>query len=188
MIKFLEAFEQNGSIMKTITKLAFTALALSIFAVSAAAQTKKPVVFPKPTVVTSNIGNAGSARAVVSDAQKVSNQVMNVTKFLYLLGGISKGIEDIDKDTRANKAARDKNVLNKKTFIQTIRNLRAGLAALEVEFRTKPMLKKYLLKIDGITALTAQAEDLAVAGKFSDSGRPLVMVVEKLSDALVAMP
>ena len=176
--------------MKTLTKLAFTALTLSLFAVSAAAQTKKPVVFPKPTVVTSNMGNTGATprAAAVSDAQKVSNQVMNVTKFLYLLGGIAKGIEDIDRDTRANMAARNKNALNKKSFIQTIRNLRAGLAALEVEFRTKPMLRKYLVRVDGITSLSAQAEDLAVAGKFSDSGRPLVMVVEKLSDALVAMP
>lgn len=113
---------------------------------------------------------------------------MNVTKFLYLLGGIAKGIEDIDKDTKANRAALDKNTTNKNAVIQTIRNLRAGLAALEVDFRTKPLLRKYLLKIDGITALSAQAEDLAVAGRFSESGRPLVMIVEKLSDTLVAMP
>ncbi len=171
--------------MKTITKLAFTALALSIFAVSAAAQKKKPVVYPKPSVVTTNMGPTA---AQVSDAQKVSNQVMNVTKFLYVLGGAAKGMEDIDRDTKANKAARDANALNKTKFIQTIRNLRAGLAVLEVDFRTKPLLKKYLVKIDGITALSAQAEDLAVAGKFSESGRPLVMVVEKLSDTLVAMP
>ena len=171
--------------MKTVTKLAFAAIAVSILAVSASAQKKTPVTRAKPTVVTTN---SASSAATQSDAQKVSNQVINVTKFLYLLGGIAKGIEDIDKDSKANRAARDQNTTNKKSFIQTIRNLRAGLAALEVDFRTKPLLRKYLLKIDGITGLSAQAEDLAVAGRFSESGRPLVTVVEKLSDTLVAMP
>ncbi len=172
--------------MKIITKLAFTAIAVSILALSVSAQKKPPVTRTKPAVVTTN-SVAGNA-ATLSDAQKVSNQVMNVTKFLYLLGGIAKGIEDIDKDSKANRSALDMNAANKKGVVQTIRNLRAGLAALEVDFRTKPLLRKYLLKIDGITGLSAQAEDLAVAGRFSESGRPLVTVVEKLSDTLVAMP
>ncbi|MEO7673664.1 MAG: hypothetical protein ABIU09_06255 [Pyrinomonadaceae bacterium] len=172
--------------MKIVTKLALAAIAVTTFAVSAAAQKKPPVTRPKPAVVTTN--TASSMASTLSDAQKVSNQVMNVTKFLYLLGGIARGIEDLDKDAKANRAALDKNASNKKGVIDTIRNLRAGLAALEVDFRTKPLLRKYLLKIEGISALTAQAEDLAVAGRFSESGRPLVMVVEKLSDTLVAMP
>ena len=171
--------------MKIVTKLAFTAIAVSLLVVSASAQKKPSVTRPKPTVVTTN---PVSSAATQSDAQKVSNQVMNVTKFLYLLGGIAKGIEDLDKDTRANRAALDKNAANKQGVIQTIRNLRAGLAALEIDFRTKPLLRKYLLKIEGIAALSSQAEDLANAGRFSESGRPLVSVVEKLSDTLVAMP
>lgn len=156
------------------------------------AQSKKPASYPKPKVITSGLGTKPTAgkpsEPVISDAQKVSNQVLNVTKFLYLLGGIAKGIEDIDKDARANRAAVDKNSANKKSVIQTIRNIRAGLATLEVQFRTKASLKKYLPKIEGIVFLSEQAEDLAVAGKFSDCGRPLVQVVEKLSDTLVAMP
>ncbi len=172
--------------MKIVTKLALTAIAVSIFAVSATAQKKPPVTRPKPTVVTTN--PLPTVALTQSDAQRVSNQVMNVTKFLYLLGGIAKGIEDLDKDTRANRAALDKNAANKQGVIQTIRNLRAGLAALEVDFRTKPLLRKYLLKIEGIAALSSQSEDLAAAGRFSESGRPLVSVVEKLSDTLVAMP
>ena len=172
--------------MKIAIKLAFAALLASILAVSAPAQKKPPITHPKPTVVMTN--TVAMSAATVSDAQKVSNQVMNVAKFLYVLGGIAKAIEDIDKDPRANKAARDINAKNKSEVIQSLRSLRATLAALEVNFRTKPMLRKYLLKIDGITALSAQAEDLAAAGKFSESGRPLVMIVEKLSDTLVAMP
>lgn len=184
MIKFLQAFEQLGIIMKLLVNAALAGLIVACFVVSADAQTKKPAARPKPVVVTTG----PAAAAVQSDAQKVSNQVMNVTKFIYLLGGIAKGIEDLDNDKKANRAALDRNTANKKAFIQTIRNLRAGLAALEVEFRTKPLLRKYLLKIEGIADLSAQAEDLALAGRFSESGRPLVSVVEKLADTLVAMP
>ncbi len=157
------------------------------FAAAASAQRRTPTPRPatKPAVVTTNTLPSASAQ---SDAQKVSNQVMNVTRFLYLLGGIAKGIEDLDKDQRANQAARQQNTENKRTVVQTIRNLRAGLAALEVEFRTKPTLRRFLPKIQGVADLTGEAEDLAVAGRFSDAGRPLVGVVEKLADTLVAMP
>lgn len=170
-----------------IIKIVAPAFAVFVcFAYSTAAQ-KKPVTHPKPVVVTTGPGPSTAATSTVSDKQKVSNQVMNVTKFIYLLGGIAKGIEDADKDKNANKAAKDLNAANKSAFLQTIRNLRAGLAALEVDFRTKPNLTKYLSKIQGITDLSAQAEDLANAGRYADSGRPLVGVVEKLADTLVVM-
>lgn len=183
--KILSEFEQKDLSMDTLTKFAFCSLSICLLSVAVEAQRRTPVVRPKPTVVsTSPTPNS----TLQSDAQKVSNQVINVTKFIYLLGGIAKGIEDLDKDTKANRAAMDKNAINKKGVIQTIRNLRAGLATLEIEFRTKPLLRKYLLKIEGISALSGQSEDLALAGRFTESGRPLVAVVEKLSDTLVAMP
>src|SRR5690606_20954899 len=50
--------------------------------------------------------NAKPAAGVAASSQKVSNQITNVTRFLYLLGGIAKGIEEIDKDSRANAQAR----------------------------------------------------------------------------------
>ncbi|HMQ03267.1 MAG TPA: hypothetical protein PKD26_05070 [Pyrinomonadaceae bacterium] len=172
--------------MRSAVKLGFVAFLLVFFLDSVSAQRRTPTPRPtKPAVVTTNTLPPSNLQA---DAKKVSNQVMNVTRFLYLLGGIAKGIEDIDKDPRANQAARNQNAENKKTVVQTIRNLRAGLAALEVEFRTKPLLRKYLLNIEGVAGLTGEAEDLALAGKFSDAGRPLVSVVEKLADTLAVMP
>ncbi len=163
---------------------------IAAFAVSASAQTKKPA--PKkpvttPKVVTTSTLPTSSATASAG-AQKVSIQIKNVTKFIYALGGIAQGIEAIDKDTRANKAAKDANATNKAEVIQAIRNLRAGLVALEVEFRANATLKKFLPHIQGITELSAESEDLATAGRFSAAGKPLLLVVEKLSDTLAAMP
>lgn len=170
--------------MNKIGTFALAVAFAAFFVVTADAQ-RRPARPTTPRVVTSN--TAAQATTLRQGADKVSIQIKNVTKFLYLLGGAAAGIEDVDKDPRANAAARSKNAENKRALIQTIQNLRAGMLALEVEFRTKEPLKRHLPLIQGITELSAQSEDLAAAGRFTDSGRPLLTLVEKLSDALAAM-
>ncbi|MEO6588741.1 MAG: hypothetical protein ABIP06_05385 [Pyrinomonadaceae bacterium] len=171
--------------------LKFTVFALCIlgFTFSADAQRKTTRRgTTKPKVVTeSTIGKTD----LKMSAEKVSVQIKNTSKFLYLLGSVANGIETIDKDTRAGKASRavqDKNTQFKKDVLQSIRNLRAGMIALEVDFRTKPQLQKYLLNIQGISDMSGRAEDLANGGEFVESGKMLLLVVEKLSDTLAALP
>jgi hypothetical protein len=159
---------------------------------SAAAQRRKtPARKTTSKQATTSVSTAPNMLDIKDGAQKVSIQIKNVTKFIYVLGGVAKGIEDIDKDARAGKISRavvDKNTQYKQNVIQSIRNLRAGLAALEVEFRTKPALKNYLANIQGISDMSGVAEDQAVGGQFTESGRTLLAVVEKLSDTLAALP
>ncbi|MEO7657982.1 MAG: hypothetical protein ABIV48_00070 [Pyrinomonadaceae bacterium] len=170
-----------------IIKTAFLlALTLIVFNTAATAQRKKTPTKPKavPAAVV-------SVFEIRDGADKVAVQIKNVTKFLYTLGGIAIRIEDLDNEAKArtlSRASLDLNSENKQNVMQAIRNLRAGIAALEVEFRTKPALTKFLVQIQGITDLTAQTEYLAAAGKFSESGKPLLLLVEKLSDTLAAMP
>lgn len=166
---------------------------------SAAAQKRKTPrrTTPKPvaTSVSSNMTTTTNALEIKSGAEKVSTQLVNVTRFIYLLGGIARNIEDIDKESRSggttsrtggNKVAH--NETNTRNVIASLRNLRAGLAALEVEFRTKPALKNYLVNIQGITDLSGNAEDQAVGGQFTESGKTLLLVIERLSNTLAAMP
>ena len=175
----------NGNFLM---KSAVLILCLLTISFTATAQKKKPVTKPKTTAV-STVTNAAEIRA---SAEKVSIQVKNVSKFIYLLGGVANNIEAIDADIRAKKITRkesiDQNAKNKQAVIQSIQNLRAGLAALEIEFRTKPAIKLYNLQIQGITDLAATAEDLATNGQLTESGKTLLLVIEKLSDTLVAMP
>lgn len=188
--------------MKFISTMIFVAVLLTLGVGSVFAQKRK---YSKPKVVTSSTlpGKktttkpaaktapktvAAPSSIVSASSQKVSNQITNVTRFLFLLGGIAKGIEDLDKDNKANKQARDANEENKKNVQQTIRNLRAGLLALETEFQTTPALRPYLMKIQGISKLASQSESLAMANRFMDSGKPLVIVVEQLADTLAEMP
>jgi hypothetical protein len=185
MIKFLLEFEQAHQIMKILTPAFITIISLMFLVGSADAQRRKPVA--RTTAATA----AAAAAEIKAGADKVAVQIKNVTKFLYALGGIASGIEQVDKDAKSSRrpdqAALDLNVANKQKVMQAIRNLRAGIAALEVEFRTKPALTKYLVQVQGITELSANCEDLAAGGHFSESGKPLLSLVEKLTDALVAI-
>lgn len=190
--------------MKFVLTMIFMSAVLTLGAGSAFAQKR---TYPKPKVVTSSTlpgkktttkttrkaptkttTATAPASVVTASAQKVSNQITNVTRFLFLLGGIAKGIDDLDKDNKANRQARDANEQNKKTVQQTIRNLRAGLLALETEFQTTPALRPYLMKIQGISKLASQSESLAMTNRFMDAGKPLVIVVEQLADTLAEMP
>ena len=169
--------------MKITRFASIAAISIAFLSSSAFAQKNKPV--PKKPIVSTA---ATSMLEIKDGADKVAVQIMNVTKFLYLLGSIAKGIEDVDRDQKANNAALSLNAANKKAFTQTIRNLQAGIAVLEVEFKTKASLKKYLLQIQGVTALVGESQDLAVAGKYTESGRPLLLVIEKFANTLVALP
>lgn len=167
--------------MKKLSGLIILAGFLLLFTDTADAQRRRTTRTPAKPAAASNSFEVNAA------AQKVSIQIKNVTKFLYILGGAAKGIEDLDKNNRANQSARSMNETNKRELMQTIRNLRAGLSALETDFRAKPALSKYLLNIQGITTLSGQTEALANQGRFTESGKPLLTVIEKLSDTLAAM-
>ena len=172
---------------KHLMKISLVLICVLCFAFSAEAQKKKTTSKKTSTTTTPVFNNAD----VKDGASKVSIQIKNVSKFVYNLGIIGRSIEDLDVEIKAGKASPkgvDINTKNKQAVLTGLRNIRAGLAALEVEFRTKPSLRAYLLKVEGITALCGEAEDLAAAGRFLDSGRPLLTLIEKLTDALEAMP
>lgn len=177
--------------MKTnLIKITAIAACLLCFAFSAQAQKRKKTTTKKTPVVETTTTTTASAE-IKSGAEKVSTQIKNASKFIYNLGGIARIVEDLDKEIAARKASPNAPELNRKIkqdVITSIRNLRAGLAALEVEFRTKPGLKTYLPQIQGITDMAGVAEDQAGAGKMIDSGKTLLLVIEKLSDTLAALP
>jgi len=174
-----------------LIKVAAILVCLLCLAMTAAAQKRKPAPrkpAAKPATTTPTTINTAEIK---SGAEKVGIQVKNVTRFIYLLGSIAQGIEDVDKDIRAGKATRaaaDQNSKNKENVIATLRNLRTGLASLETEFRANPALRTYLIQIQGITDISGTAEDQAAAGQFIQSGKTLLQVIERLSDTLVAMP
>ncbi len=134
---------------------------------------------------------AKNAADLKKGAKDVGIQLMNVTKFVYVLGGVARGIEDIDKEVKAGKASREvaeKNQQFKADVIRSIRALRAGLVKLDTDFRAKTALRRYVVNLQNVMPYSARAEDLAAAGRFNDAGKELLLVIETLTDTLVAMP
>jgi hypothetical protein len=175
--------------MNKLTIPLTAALLLVLFAGSGHAQRKtsrKPA--PKKPVPSTTIVPPLDVRAA---REKVEIQADNLRLFVDVLGPIAQGIEDTDEAAKAkplSQKAAEKNESNKQKVIEAIRNLRSGLAVLETEFRTKPVLQKYLPSINGITDLSAESEDSAIAGKFVAAKDPLRDIAKKLADTLAVLP
>ena len=168
-------------------------LCVLLLATAAVAQTRtrrsvstaqKRRTTPAQTAPTSEDANRTEA------AGKVADQVKILTKFLYVLGGVAKGIEQVDEAARKNEAspaALQQNEQNKTTVKSSLRNVRVGLDNLEIYFRSTPGLQSYYLKLAGSASGAAAAEDLANSGRFDQSGRSLLDVVNRLTDVLLIM-
>jgi hypothetical protein len=174
--------------MKTLRIALIATLAAAFLVGTANAQRKtasKPA--PKKTAVTTVIAPL-EVRAARS---KVTTQYENVNLFVNKFGPIAVALETLETEYATKKPTPQKlaaHETNKKNVVQTIRNLRDGLAVLESEFRTKAELRRYLVNIDGISGLAARAEDSAIAGKFVLSKEPLRAAAQKLLDTLAVMP
>jgi hypothetical protein len=137
---------------------------------------------PKPSVTATVVRNQG--------AQRVGDQIKHLTRFIYLLGGVAKGLEAVDDAVRRNEASPailEQAQQNKTTVRTSIRNVREGLDKLEIDFRSTPELQPYYIKLAGSAAGAATAEQHAANNQFDAAGRSLLNVVNRLTDVLLVM-
>jgi len=164
-------------------------ICILLFSTSALAQTRsRTTKRGKQSSKTSS--QQASLEAKTVGATKVADQIKNLTRFLYLLGGVAKGIEDLDASARTNQGsptALQQNEQNKAKLRSTFQDFRVGLDQLEIFFRSTPELEQYYLKLAGSAAGAATAEDQAAAGHFDQAGRTMLSVVNRLTDVLLAM-
>ncbi|MFN2579157.1 MAG: hypothetical protein ABR607_15900 [Pyrinomonadaceae bacterium] len=129
-----------------------------------------------------------ASQVKLDGATRIGEQVKNLTRFLYILGGVAKGIEDVDtaaRNNQASPAALQTNAQNKAVVKNSLENVRVGLDQLEIYFRSTPELQGYYVKLVGSASGAADAEAQAAAGQFDQSGRTLLGVVNRLADVLV---
>ena len=123
-------------------------------------------------------------------AARVADQIKILTRFIYLLGGVAKGLEGVDDAARRNEAPSaivEQATRNKATVRASIQSVREGLDKLEIDFRTTPELQRYYIALAGVASGAASAEDLAAANQFDKAGRTLLDVVNHLTDVLLEM-
>lgn len=123
-------------------------------------------------------------------ATRVADQIKILTKFIYVLGGVAKGLEGVDDATKRNEASPavvEQTQRNKQQVRASIQTLREALDKLEIDFRSTPELQRYYISLAGVAEGAATAEDQAAANKFDQAGRSLLGVVNRLTDVLLAM-
>jgi hypothetical protein len=158
---------------------------ITIFPINSYAQRKR----------TTSKSTRPPATTKASDAQRdgatrVADQIKILTRFIYLLGGVAKGLEGVDDAARRNEASpavMEQAQRNKVTVRESIKSVREGLDKLEIDFRTTPDLQRYYIKLAGVAASAATAEEQAAANQFDRAGRTLLEVVNHLTDVLLAM-
>ena len=135
----------------------------------------KPSSPPAATQRLNEVRSAGAAR--------VADQIKLLARFMYLLGGTTESIKRDEGDPDAAK----KNPTAKNLIRGGITGFREGLDKLEIDFRATPELQPYYIKLAGVAASAATAEQQAGNGQFDAASRSLLAVVSRLADVLVAM-
>jgi len=151
----------------------------------ASAQTRRrstPRPAENPNLRATTVRNAG--------AMRVGDQIKVLSRFIYLLGGVAKGLENVDEAARRNEASQavlQQAEQNKASVRNSIRNVREGLDKLEIDFRSTTELQPYYIKLAGSAAGAATAETQAANNQFDAAGRSLLGVINRLTDVLLIM-
>ena len=174
----------------TLKRIATTLLTLLLLAPSTAfSQTRnRSTSRQKPT------STAAATQKVVQvrtqGATRVADQIKLLTKFIYLLGGVTSGIAAVDEAERRKEASPtviQQNQQSKAQVKTSIQDFRESLDKLEIDFRATPELQPYYIKLAGVASGAATAEELAAKNQFDAAGRQLLNVINRLTDVLLLM-
>ena len=168
--------------------IAIALLTTTLLAPSTAfSQTRNRSSRPRPAPKTST---APVSQVRTAGATRVGEQIKFLTRFIYLLGGVTSGIAAVDEAARRNEASPavlQKNQQSKATVKSSITGFRETLDKLEIDFRNTPELQPFYIKLAGVAAGAATAEEQAAANQFDAAGRTLLNVINRLTDVLVVM-
>ena len=168
--------------MKRLVPVLLSAILIS--PVTSFGQTRKRST-PKPKPTATNVNQVRDM-----GAGRIGEQIKFLSKFIYLLGGISNGIAAVDEAAGRNEAPPallQKNQQNKTAVKNGIQGFRESLDKLEIDFRSTPELQPYYIKLAGVAAGAAKAEQQAAQNQFDAAGRSLLEVVGRLTDVLIIM-
>jgi hypothetical protein len=178
--------DYRRSNLKRITLVLLAAIIVSPGA--SLAQTRRRSTTSKPRA--SGAATQRTAEVRTAGATRVADQIKFLTKFIYLLGGVSNGIAAVDEAVRRNEAppaVLQKNQQSKTTVRTSIQGFRESLDKLEIDFRATPELQPYYIKLAGVASGAATAEQQAASNQFDAAGRTLLSVINRLTDVLLAM-
>lgn len=176
---------------KLYTLMLVCLLALSSSASLAGAQTRgRRTTQPKRRTSTAARSSVSANEAVADGRSRVAEQIKLLSRFLYLFGRISSGVEAAEEQARrSNIEPQSVAAINRNTasLRQNLENVRDGLDQLELHFRTTRELERFYPRLNGVAATAADAENRAAAGQLDAAGRRLLEAVNQLADVLREM-
>ena len=155
---------------------------------AALGQTRSRSSRARPAPKTTAAQTTSAART--AGATRVADQIKLMTKFIYLLGGVTSGIAAVDEAAKRNEASPQilqQNQASKTRVKTSIQDFRVALDKLETDFRATPELQPFYIQLAGSAAGAATAEEQAAANQFDAAGRTLLTVINRLTDVLVIM-
>jgi hypothetical protein len=136
--------------------------------------------------------SALSATALNEARLSVAEDLKILTRFLYLYGRTSVGVESNEQQARqggGDLSPQTAAILNKSkaTIQQSVSDIRDRLDKLALYFRTTSAVSQYSGRVSDLAAAAAGAEQRANAGQFDAAGRTLIDVANQLTDLLLEM-
>ena len=141
--------------------------------------TAKPA--PEPTPAPTSLS---------AEAAQVAEQIRLITRFIYVYGKVTNGLELAEEQSRQGEASptvATKTQQSKDAVVNNIRGLRTGLGNVVARFQNNPRLQVQYLKVSYAAEAVTNAERLAAGSKFDDAGKSLVAAVERLTEVLLAL-
>jgi hypothetical protein len=167
-------------------------LLLSTAADAAAQRQRRTTPARRPAATTRAKPTAASTTTLNEARIRLADELKTLTRFLYLYGRTSVGVESNEKEARASSgqmSPQAQAVLerSRSTVLGSLGNIRDRLDKLELYFRTTPGLEQHYTRLSGVAAAAASAEQRANAGQLDAAGRALIEVANQLADVLLDM-
>lgn len=140
-----------------------------------------PKPAPTPTPAPLNLG---------AEAAQVAEQIKLITRFLYIYGKVTNGLEIAEEQNRRgelSQAAVAQNRQSKETVVSNLSGLRLGVSNLLTRFQNNSRLQVQYLKISNAVDAVTNAERLASNSRFDEAGKSLVQAIERLTDVLLSL-
>lgn len=180
--------------MRLAQALSFACFLLLLTAADSAAQSRQRRTTParQPAASSRARKPVTASTTTLNEARiRLTDELKTLTRFLYLYGRTSVGVEANEKQAREGgevtpqaQAILDR---SRETVLKSVGDIRDRLDKLELYFRTTPGLEQHSRRLAGVAASAASAAQRAGAGQLDAAGRTLIEVANQLADVLLEM-
>ena len=125
-----------------------------------------------------------------AEAALVAEQIKTITRFTFIFGKVSNSLEvaaEEEKKGRASAAVIEQTRKGREAIAANIADLATGLDKVVARLQANPRLQVQYLKVSYAVEPLSNAKQFVAAGQLNEAGKSLVLAVERLADAMLAL-